>query len=108
MKLPKTFNYGHLKYEIIETLADPQMRAENGQLLSGLHSQGKGKLFIHTGESPNEYVRFVLMHEILHAIISAQGIVLPENESEIIIDGLSFGVIQALHQNPWMCDFFLE
>ena len=107
MKLPKTFDYGHLKYDIVETQADPPMRSEDGRELSGWHSQGKGKLFIHADGSPDEYVRFVLMHEILHAITSAQGIVFPDNE-EAIIDGLAFGIIQALHQNPWMHDFFSE
>lgn len=103
MEFPKSFNFGHIKYEI-ELI--PEMRADDGQELGGQHRQHEGKLFIITdGRHTLEYKKLALMHEIVHAIEVCQGL---ESLKEEQVHGLAFGIIQALRQNFWMREFFSE
>ena len=104
MKLPKTVEFGHLKYDI-EPIAE--LKAEDGTKSGGSFRRGDGKIFI-VNTLSEQFQRFALMHEMIHTMVDSQGICLPDDTEENIIDGLSFGFMQMLHQNPWMCDFFLE
>jgi len=101
IKLPNKFEYGHLKYEIVGV---PEMNSsDDGSSLGGEHRQHEGRIFIITNSNHTpEYIRMVLLHEILHAISKAQGLGLEENQ----VSGLAFGFIQALQQNTWMGEFF--
>jgi len=98
---PTTFNYGHLKYKIIQL---EESRSEDGIPLGGEHRLHEGKIFIITAGHTEEYKRIVLMHEILHALEYTGGFELEEK----VVRGLSFGLVQALLQNPWMGEFFNE
>lgn len=100
MKFPTMFEYGHLKYDIVQL---PEMNNDDGQALGGQHRQYQGKLFVTTDGNTPEYQRLVLMHEIIHAIEQAHGLFELKEEH---INGLSFGIIQAFAQNPWMKEFF--
>lgn len=102
MGFPTRFNFGHMKYEIV---CVPEMRDNNGAALGGEHRQYEGKIFVITTGVTKEYLQLVLMHEMIHAITSAQGL---KDLTEGEVDGISFGLIQALQQNDWMADFMRE
>ena len=104
MKLPKTVEFGHLKYDI-EPIAE--LKTDDGTASGGSFRRGDGKIFIVTTLA-EQFQRFALMHEMIHTMVDSQGIRLPDDAEENIIDGLSFGFIQMLCQNPWMHDFFSE
>ena len=100
MKFPTEFKFGHIKYNILYI---PEMRDEEGKELGGMHRLHDGRIFIIEGEDTPEYKRLVLMHEVLHAIQRCQGIADLKEEQ---IDGIAFGIIQAMQQNSWMREFF--
>ena len=102
MKIPTEFNYGHLKYKIIHQ--DEMNNAGDGIPLGGQHRLHEGKIFITTDKATREYMRIVMLHEILHCIEYTSGLNLEEKE----IQGISFGIIQALRQNPWLADYLMD
>ena len=107
-KLPTIFNLGHLKYKIVYAQpGDELLKSDTEYSLDGLHSQSRGALVVNAcGEYTEDYIRLVLLHEIIHAIVTAHGIPIDCDVIENVADGLSFGFIQAMHQNPWMATLF--
>jgi Zn-dependent peptidase ImmA (M78 family) len=101
MEFPTEFNFGHLKYKIIY---QDEMNADDGSPLGGQHRLHEGKIFIIDKDNTREYVRIVLLHEILHAIEYTSGLDMEEKE----IRGMSFGFIQALRQNPWLAPYLMD
>ncbi len=46
--------------------------------------------------------RQVLWHEILHGILTQAGMQTSVKNEENIIDALSYGILSALQDNPWL------
>lgn len=71
----------------------------NGQLCYGLIDYNKLEIQI-AKDIPLEKQRETLWHEILHGITNEYNIDLSNDDEEDIIDEISKGIVQVLHDNP--------
>jgi Zn-dependent peptidase ImmA (M78 family) len=75
--------------------------------IDGLSSQAQGLIAVSDNDFyTEEYKKLILMHEIIHIILCAHATTI-KNNTEDVIDSLSYGFIQAMKQNPWMKEFFV-
>ena len=71
--------------------------------IDGFHIQGHRIIFVNPDFGDCQHRRYVLMHEIIHALSNMTGLGLSEEQ----VDGLAFGFVRLIQDNPHLIDYLL-
>lgn len=102
--MPKTIQIDSVTYDI--EMSDNSLVLD-GQECLGTIDYNCGVISLNSEKIGYRVLPKILMHEIMHGIITERGITLKGDE-EKIIDELAIGVINLIRQNPKLINFIKD
>lgn len=107
MLMPDSVTVGPMTYKILECEQIPDSVGSDGRhyLIWGMKQSYEGLISI-LENATEQRKAFVLMHEIVHAMMDDANATVPEEIEETVVDILAREIVDLIRQNPALITYY--